>query len=190
MIKALEHFKTITKHKILVMRYCSRIGLYKQGLLHDLSKYSWSEFRVGCKYYQGTSSPNNAERKAMGMSTSWLHHKGRNKHHHEYWIDYDNNSGMVIGGVEMPRKYVAEMIMDRICACKVYAGTTYTDESPLIYYMKSKGKDWFIHPETKAQMDCLLTMLARDGEEQTLQYIKSEFLNGALLPQDEMKQDC
>ena len=34
-----QHFKTITRHKLLVMRYCFRIGLYKQGLLHDLSKY-------------------------------------------------------------------------------------------------------------------------------------------------------
>lgn len=46
------HFKTITRHKLLVMQYCFRIGLYKQGLLHDLSKYSPAEFLVGCKYYQ------------------------------------------------------------------------------------------------------------------------------------------
>ena len=82
-----KHFKTITKHKLLVMRYCFRIGLYKQGLLHDLSKYSWPEFRVGCRYYQGNRSPNNAEREAPGVSTSWMHHKGRNKHHYEYWVD-------------------------------------------------------------------------------------------------------
>lgn len=68
---AWAHFKTITKHKLMVMRYCFRIGLYKQGLLHDLSKYSWTEFRVGCRYYQGDRSPNNAEREATGMSTSW-----------------------------------------------------------------------------------------------------------------------
>lgn len=82
------HFKTITRHKLLVMKYCFRIGLYKQGLLHDLSKYSPTEFLVGCKYYQGTRSPNNAEREDIGVSTSWLHHKGRNKHHFEHWVDY------------------------------------------------------------------------------------------------------
>ena len=69
------HFKTITRHKLLVMKYCFRIGLYKQGLLHDLSKYTPAEFLVGCKYYQGTRSPNNAEREDIGVSTSWLHHK-------------------------------------------------------------------------------------------------------------------
>ena len=87
-MKAIRHFQTITKHKIYVMRECFRVGLYRQGLLHDLSKYSWTEFRIGCRYYQGTRSPNNAEREEKGYSSAWLHHKGRNKHHYEYWIDY------------------------------------------------------------------------------------------------------
>ena len=62
-----QHFKTITRHKLLVMKYCFQIGLYKQGLLHDLSKYSWTEFSVGCKYYQGNRSPNNAEREGRSF---------------------------------------------------------------------------------------------------------------------------
>lgn len=123
-MKAWRHFCTITKHKLLVMKYCFRIGLYRQGLLHDLSKYSPTEFLRGCKYYQGNRSPNNAELEQTGMSLAWLHHKGRNKHHFEYWIDYAPASEYVIGGVPMPRRYVAEMIMDRICACRVYRGQT------------------------------------------------------------------
>ena len=104
------HFKTITKHKLMVMHYCFRIGLYKQGLLHDLSKYTPSEFLVGCKYYQGNRSPNNAEREDTGVSTAWLHHKGRNKHHYEHWVDYSiNDPEHVIMGAKMPRRYVAEM---------------------------------------------------------------------------------
>ena len=87
-MKALLHFLTITRHHNLVMGYCFRAGLYRQGLLHDLSKYSPAEFLVGAKYYQGNRSPNNAEREDIGVSTAWLHHKGRNRHHFEYWIDY------------------------------------------------------------------------------------------------------
>ena len=87
-MKAIRHFITITHHKILVMQGCFRIGLYKQGLLHDMSKYSPTEFLVGCRYYKGYMSPNNAERADRGYSSAWLHHKGRNKHHLEYWIDY------------------------------------------------------------------------------------------------------
>ena len=105
------HFNTITRHKLLVMKYCFRIGLYKQGLLHDLSKYSPTEFLVGCRYYQGTRSPNNAEREDIGVSTSWLHHKGRNKHHFEHWVDYSIDGEHVIMGAQMPRKYLAEMVV-------------------------------------------------------------------------------
>lgn len=78
---AAGHFCTITKHKLMVMGNCFRVGLYRQGLLHDLSKYSWEEFKTGVKYYQGTRSPNAAEKDDVGYSAAWLHHKGRNKHH-------------------------------------------------------------------------------------------------------------
>ena len=101
------HFKTITRHKLLVMHYCFRAGMYKQGLLHDLSKYAPVEFLVGCKYYQGDRSPNNAEREDTGISKSWLHHKGRNKHHFEYWVDYAPGDEHIINGVPMPRKYIS-----------------------------------------------------------------------------------
>ena len=50
-----------------VMKACFQVGLYRQGLLHDPSKYGWTEFRVGCRYYQGTRSPNNAEREEKGV---------------------------------------------------------------------------------------------------------------------------
>lgn len=139
MMKAWQHFKTITTHKMWVMRYCFKIGLYWQGLTHDLSKYSPTEFLVGMKYYQGDRSPNNAEREDTGMSKSWMHHKGRNKHHFEYWIDYGINCDTIIKGVPMPRRYVAEMIMDRISASRVYLGDAYTDQAPYQYLKKESA---------------------------------------------------
>ncbi|MGI6069033.1 MAG: DUF5662 family protein [Blautia sp.] len=171
-----RHFKTITKHKMMVLWYCFRIGLYKQGLLHDLSKYSPTEFRSGCRYYQGYRSPNNAEREATGVSLAWLHHKGRNRHHYEYWVDYTLEGDTVIGGAKMPRKYVAEMIMDRISASRTYLGDAYTDRSPLEYYLNSKEKLWFIHKDTKRELEGFLRMLADKGEERTLAYIKHVYL--------------
>ena len=113
-MKALQHLQTINHHKYLVMKECFEVGLYKQGLLHDMSKYSPTEFLVGCKYYQGNRSPNNAEREATGYSRAWLHHKGRNKHHYEYWIDYSVTPGEGMVGLKMPLRYVVEMFMDRI----------------------------------------------------------------------------
>ncbi|HEY9575902.1 MAG TPA: DUF5662 family protein [Lachnospiraceae bacterium] len=177
-MKAWSHFKTITKHKLTVMKYCFRMGLIKQGICHDLSKYSWIEFSVGAKYYQGDRSPNNAEREDKGRSDAWLHHKGRNKHHFEYWIDYCQNpqSEKILEGIEMPRCYVAEMIADRISACKVYMGENYHDAAAYEYYKKGTDKLWFIHPKTQRQLKGLLKMLAKEGEDTTIWYIKNVFL--------------
>lgn len=170
------HFKTITSHKLLVMKYCFRIGLYRQGLLHDMSKYAPTEFLKGARYYQGTRSPNNAEREDTGLSVSWLHHKGRNKHHFEYWVDYGIGAEHVLAGMPMPRKYIAEMIMDRISASRIYHPDNYTDASPLEYYEMGKDRLWFIHEDTKAQLEYLLRMLAVKGEAYTLHYIRYVYL--------------
>ena len=170
------HFKTITRHKLLVMHYCFRAGMYKQGLLHDLSKYEPVEFLVGCKYYQGDRSPNNAEREDTGISKSWLHHKGRNKHHFEYWVDYAPGDEHIINGVPMPRKYIAEMVMDRISASRNYLGDKYDQHQPLDYYLKSKEKLWFIHPKTKRDLEGLLRILNDHGEEVLISYIKNVYL--------------
>ena len=175
-MKALKHLQTINHHKLLVMKHCFKVGLYKQGLLHDLSKYSPTEFLVGCKYYQGDRSPNNAEREATGISRSWLHHKGRNKHHFEYWVDYVPGDEHIINGVPMPRKYVAEMVMDRISASRNYLGDKYDHTQPLSYFLKSKERLWFIHPDTKRDLEALLRILNDHGEEVLLSYIKNVYL--------------
>ncbi|MDO5702598.1 MAG: DUF5662 family protein [Lachnospiraceae bacterium] len=178
---ALGHFRTITKHHFMVCRYCLRAGLIWQGLTHDLSKYSPTEFLVGAKYYQGTRSPNNAEREDLGYSAAWLHHKGRNRHHYEYWLDYsaDIKDPRVITGVKMPRRYVAEMIFDRVSASRVYMGDSYTDRSPLEYFLRSRDRCWFINDVTKRQMEFLLRMWADKGEDYTIRYIRCVFLRGS-----------
>ncbi len=174
MNKVWGHFKTITTHKIVVMKECFRIGLYWRGILHDLSKYSPSEFITGCKYYQGTKSPHHKEREENGYSAAWLHHKGRNKHHFEYWIDYSlNDQGME--GTKMPVKYVCEMMMDRIAASKVYNKGSYNHHMPLQYYEKGKHA-YMLHPETRALMEYLLKMLDEEGEEKTFAYIRKNMV--------------
>lgn len=174
-MKLVNHFITISKHKIMVMKACFSLGLYKQGLLHDLSKYSPTEFFVGVKYFQGDSSPNNVERGKIGYSSAWLHHKGRNKHHFEYWLDYGNGADKSITGMRMPNHYIVEMFIDRVCACKNYQGDAYTNKSPLIYYEKGKMFH-MIHPEVKEILETLLHMLANEGEINTFTYIKKELL--------------
>ena len=112
--------------------------------MHDLSKYSWTEFRIGCRYYQGTRSLNNAEREEKGYSSAWLHHKGRNKHHYEYWIDYNVNAerdGRILTGMKMPVRYVVEMFLDRIAASKVYIGEAYNDSGSNFGIMKMEEQE-------------------------------------------------
>ncbi len=179
MSKIWKHFKTITYHKYLVAKGCFRVGLYKQGLLHDMSKYSPSEFLVGIKYFQGDRSPNNAERERVGYSSAWLHHKGRNKHHYEYWWDYQSGTEAKMAPVPMPPKYIAEMIMDRIAACKVYRGDEYTDDAPLAYYLSGHGTEVLIHPQTAEILERMLRMLAEKGEEETFRCIKQELVKRA-----------
>ncbi len=174
-MRAWKHFCTITYHKYLVAKGCFAVGLYRQGLLHDMSKYSFTEFRVGAKYYQGTRSPNNAEKEDIGYSTAWLHHKGRNKHHLEYWLDYGFPPDKRITGMKMPTKYVVEMFMDRIAACKVYMGDNYTDGSALAYY--ERGKEiTILHEESRALLERLLHILEEKGEKEAFLYIKKEIL--------------
>ena len=155
---------------MLVMQNCFRCGLYWQGLTHDLSKLSPVEFWAGAKYWQGICSPNNAQRQKEGYSAAWLHHKGRNKHHLEYWIDYSTNkSGMA--GMKMPLRYVCEMVCDRVAASRIYLGDRYTDASPWEYYDRSKGH-YMLHPETRALLEKLLKMVRDLGQERTFAYMK------------------
>ncbi|MBQ0042284.1 MAG: catalase [Lachnospiraceae bacterium] len=174
-MKLIQHFKTITKHRHEVMKGCFRIGLFRQGLLHDLSKYMPDEFSAGVKYYQGTRSPNAMEREENGFSTAWMHHKGRNKHHYEYWSDFDRKSRTMIPA-PMPTKYVAEMYADRVAACKVYEKDQYTESSALKYFDKAIDKD-LMHEKTRRQLRILLNMLATKGEEKTNAYIRKQVLH-------------
>lgn len=166
-----RHFHTITKHRHEVIKNCFRAGILWQGIRHDLSKYSPAEFIVGARYYQGYRSPNEGERDAYGYSQAWMHHKGRNKHHFEYWTDYSRITKQM-EPVPMPTKYVIEMFCDRVAASKIYMKDSYTDQSPLEYFGQRKDHR-MIHPKTAVFLEHLLTMLAEKGEDETFAYIRS-----------------
>lgn len=175
------HFKTITEHKLLVMEHCFRIGLYRQGLMHDLSKYMPSEFLMGCRYYaDGKASPNNNERLDRGYSAAWLHHKGRNRHHFEYWLDYSvkpEKGKCPLQAVQMPRNYVAEMLMDRICASKNYNKESYTQHDPLAYFERGRGH-LLLNPQTSRELHGMLRILDQRGEEELMYFVKNYYLKG------------
>lgn len=183
-VNAYNHFVTITRHRHKVIQHCFKAGIFWQGCLHDLSKYKPSEFIVGAKYYQGTRSPNEAEREDKGYSVAWMHHKGRNKHHFEYWTDY-NIKTKTIQPVKMPMNYVIEMFCDRVAASKIYMGEKYNDRSSLEYFLSAKGR-MQIHPETSDELEFLLRMLDQKGEEETFKYIRNIKKNGCIINKEKL----
>ncbi|MDO4966520.1 MAG: DUF5662 family protein [Lachnospiraceae bacterium] len=173
MSKAIQHFITITKHRHAVIKHCFKAGIGFQGLFHDLSKYSPTEFIPGAKYYQGTRSPNEAEREDLGFSRAWMHHKGRNKHHFEYWTDYDFKT-KTMQGMPMPDRYLIEMFCDRVAASKIYQGKNYRPESSFEYFDRGRNRrGLLIHPYTSERLEFLLRMLKDEGEEKTFKYIRT-----------------
>ena len=131
----LLHFKTITKHKWFVFKLSIRAGIPFLGLVHDLSKYSPTEFFENAKYMEGTTySPITSTYKVQGYSKAWLHHKGRNKHHPEYW--YDEFAPIKSPVIEY--KYVVEMVCDKLAASLVYNGKYWKAEDELEYIKNSE----------------------------------------------------
>lgn len=174
----LKHLKRVFEHRKIVRRYCFRLGLYHQGLTHDLSKYSPAEFLSGAVYYSDSHSPAAAERRDKGVAKAWLHHKGRNRHHPEYWVDYmvDEEGKVEFGPNRMPRRYVAEMFCDYIAASRIYLGDKYTDRAPYERFMKEKGHK-MIHHENSSEFEKMLTVLMNEGEEAAFRYVRSWLRN-------------
>lgn len=160
---AIKHFKLITKHKWIVFRLCCKAGEPWRGFVHDMSKYSITEFRESVKFYVGTHSPITEAKKQKGYSEAWLHHKGRNKHHSEYWVD----ELAPIKTPVIPYKYAVEMVCDKLSAGIVYQGKNWTKEYQLSYWVKEREK-LRINDKTKDFVTEVLEQVADKGIDKTL----------------------
>jgi hypothetical protein len=166
-----RHFKTVCRHKYYVFKECAACGIWWQGLIHDLSKFGPTEFVSSARYFQGTRSPIEAEKEEIGYSKAWLHHKGHNKHHWEYWTDFAEPDGRVIA-TEMPINYVVEMVCDWIGAGKAYSTNAWTQNSPLQHYTKMRPCRYF-HPNTEKLLLELVNMIADRGLDEFHKYAKT-----------------
>lgn len=169
--RLIGHLSTVHVHRKNVRQACFRIGLYFQGLTHDLSKYSPQEFFRSVKYYDGTKSPNAIDRRLNGCSRAWLHHKGKNRHHYEYWIDFMGEPVNGAFGCKMPLKYVAEMVCDRRAACIAYHGSSYTDADPYNYYQRTL-EHVIMHPDTRFVLETALIKMRDGGDEACFNFLK------------------
>ena len=166
-----QHFKTVCRHKWFVFHECASCGIMWQGLVHDLSKFSPTEFIPSAKYFQGNRSPIEAEKEDVGYSAAWLHHKGKNPHHWEYWIDFGPNGEIIAN--KMPRKYIIEMVCDFIGAGKAYNTAKWTQRSPLEYYNKVRDGRYF-HPDTEKEILKYLNCIADEGLDAFYKMVRTE----------------
>ena len=170
MLNIIKHWYTITKHKHFVFIYCLKAGIVWRGILHDLSKYSYIEFSEGAKFFDGHRSPNELARAEHGYSQAWMHHKGRNRHHFEYWTDYSPKTKR-LEPVKMPVKYVKEMFCDRVAAGRVYLGDKFTLDNPINYFRNGRAKD-VMHPQTAKLLEEWLLILQQEGEKAAFRKIR------------------
>lgn len=159
--KFFKHLFRVCKHKFWVFYYSCHFGIPWRGLVHDLSKFSPVEFWSGVKYYQDGISPIKLEKADTGYSTAWLHHKGRNKHHWEYWTDFHN--GIKIS-VKIPWKYLLEMTADFLAAGRIYTGKTgknlYISEYS---WLRTEKNTMIIHPSSLLFLNAILWRLSESG---------------------------
>lgn len=171
MNKFIGHLKIVTKHRHYVFINCCKAGIPWRGLIHDLSKYSPQEFFPSVKHFQGNRSPNEGEREDYGYSLAWMHHKGRNKHHFEYWRDL-NVQTRQYEPVEMPLIYVKEMFCDRIAASKVYKGKDFDKTAPFRYFnLGSAAKK--MHPNTALLLSSMLQAYAEKSDKEAFRYVRN-----------------
>ena len=160
----IKHIKLVLKHKWLVFKFSCKIGIPWRGFMHDWSKFSPTEFNESIKYYMGTHSPVTEARKQNGYSKAWVHHVGKNKHHYQYWIDWNSNGPIP---VIMPYKYVAEMICDKLAAGIVYEGKNWTQECEYNYYLKER-ETAIIHESVDKVLMEVFTQVKDNGIKKTL----------------------
>lgn len=162
-----KHFKVVMEHKRVVFRECRKCGIGWQGFIHDLSKLGHTEFAPSARYFQGTHSRTDVE----NYSSAWLHHKGHNKHHWEYWTDF-GKKGEVIA-YKIPYKYVVEMICDWVGAGMVYSKGKWTQSAPLDYYKKVRDGRHF-HKETEELILKFLNCIKENGLEEFHKMARSQ----------------
>ena len=165
------HLSLVLRHKRAVFRNCRKCGIVWRGLVHDLSKFSPVEFFESVRYFQGNRSPIGACRRDKGISYAWLHHKGKNKHHIEYWLDGDCAEHPM-----MPYKYAVECVCDKLAATRVYLGRDYNAEMPL-YHWEKDGSRVNGNPKTMRFISEVFADVKDKGEDFVLSktYMKEKY---------------
>lgn len=145
-MKIFKHLWVVIKHKHNVLKYATKLGIFWTGLVHDLSKFTPTEFLRSAKYFDGRKSPTIVERKDnANFSYICVAHTGRNKHHWQYWVDYTRDD-IVVNPI--PFRHALEYVADILSASKVYNPKDFTLMVAHDYF-KEHSKTYLMHPATK-----------------------------------------
>ena len=137
-----EYFTYLMKHKWYVFYMLAQRKLWTQAIFHDLSKFKPDEFVMYARYY--------ATNKNMNITNTWHIHLHRNKHHWQYWIFMDNEGNMQ--ALEMPEKYVIEMIADWYSVAICEGGLDKLPERVARWYYHRQDKI-LLHPNTRKYVE-------------------------------------
>ena len=173
------------KHRWVVFKLCCKVGEPWRGFVHDLSKFSPTEFWESVKYYQGNKSPIPVARREKGFSDAWLHHKGRNKHHLEYWVDPRAKEYAAV----VPYKYIAEMACDKMAASIIYNGKNWTQSDEYDYWLKEKEKT-ILNPKVERFFDELFKQVKENGLKETYTRKNLKKLYNKYCIDDKTKYTC
>ena len=142
MKKLFGYLKDLIVHKWWVFYYCCKFGIPLRGLTHDLSKLSPSELFENVKYYNGQQSPIVNCKEKNGYSKAWLHHRGHNKHHYEYWCDQLDEGGRAL---IMPLTDTLEMLADYLAAGRTYDKKEFSYAYEYNWWMTRREKPMAMH---------------------------------------------
>lgn len=168
------HLSTICKHKYWVLKYCHKCGITWQGIKHDMSKFSPTEFLTNVRYAIPGKSPIDVQKEEFGFSMAWQHHKGHNPHHYEFWMDKFDDGCYV---TRMPYEYVVEMLCDNLAADRAYSGKNYSYSDEWKWWLKQRTIR-NMHPDNRDFMNICFEALLYSETDPGMHNLKIESGSG------------
>lgn len=120
------NLKYLSRHKWFVFR----AGLWTKApllslIIHDWSKLLPSEWFPYAEHFfsnkeEGAYFHQPGDPQKIRFDTAWLKHLHRNPHHWQHWILQNDEDGLKI--LDMPDKYIREMVADWLGAGRVQTG--------------------------------------------------------------------
>lgn len=124
---------------------------------HDNSKYDIEEYEPYDDYFYGK------EKSALikkNYDYAWLHHIHNNPHHWQYWVLINDEPNEGPKALEMPNRYIFEMI------CDWWAFSWKTGNLTEIFRWYDEHKNSMIlHPKTRIKVERILNELKKKLEE-------------------------